>query len=94
MSSVNAGNLAASQDIGDGEGRAAPEPSRCESPRRVRSLSFFSHGPNASHARVAEDLEEMHRRVGWFDTPSALQNRVVNLERQVAQLQDQLDLLL
>ncbi|KAG2922795.1 hypothetical protein PC117_g15887 [Phytophthora cactorum] len=36
----------------------------------------------------------MHRRVGWFDTPSALQNRVVNLERQVAQLQDQLDLLL
>ncbi|KAG3122045.1 hypothetical protein PC128_g27837 [Phytophthora cactorum] len=36
----------------------------------------------------------MHRRVDWFEAPSALQNRVVDLERQVAQLQGQLDLLL
>ncbi|KAG2795213.1 hypothetical protein PC118_g22920 [Phytophthora cactorum] len=36
----------------------------------------------------------MHRRVDWFNTPSALQNRVVDLERQVDQLQGQLDLLL
>ncbi|KAG3045969.1 hypothetical protein PI125_g27031 [Phytophthora idaei] len=36
----------------------------------------------------------MHRQVGRFETPSALQNRVVDLERQVAQLQGQLDLLL
>ncbi|RAW19968.1 hypothetical protein PC110_g23590, partial [Phytophthora cactorum] len=32
--------------------------------------------------------------VDWFETPSALQNRVVDLERQVPQLQGQLDLLL
>ncbi|KAG3060671.1 hypothetical protein PI124_g22878 [Phytophthora idaei] len=62
--------------------------------QRVRSLSTFVHDANASHARLAEDLEEMHRRVDWFETPSALQNRVVDLERQVAQLQGQLDLLL
>ncbi|KAG3094428.1 hypothetical protein PC121_g3048 [Phytophthora cactorum] len=60
--------------------------------QRVRSLSTFVH--DASHARLAEDLEEMHRRVDWFEAPSALQNRVVDLERQVAQLQGQLDLLL
>ncbi|KAG2895086.1 hypothetical protein PC114_g15634 [Phytophthora cactorum] len=36
----------------------------------------------------------MNRRVDGFETPSALQNRVVDLERQVAQLQGQLDLLL
>ncbi|KAG2796081.1 hypothetical protein PC129_g24389 [Phytophthora cactorum] len=60
----------------------------------VRSLSSFVHDANASHARLAEDLEEMHRRVDWFEAPSALQNRVVDLERQVAQLQGQLDLLL
>ncbi|KAG3128881.1 hypothetical protein PI126_g21191 [Phytophthora idaei] len=36
----------------------------------------------------------MHRRVDWFEAPSALQNRVVDLERQVAQLLGQLDLLL
>ncbi|KAG2773201.1 hypothetical protein PC116_g12640 [Phytophthora cactorum] len=36
----------------------------------------------------------MHRRVDWYEAPSALQNRVVDLERQVAQLQGQLDLLL
>ncbi|KAG3077359.1 hypothetical protein PI124_g19865 [Phytophthora idaei] len=62
--------------------------------QRVRSLSSFVHDTDASHARLAEDLEEMHRRVDWFETPSALQNRVVELERQVAQLQGQLDLLL
>ncbi|KAG2769559.1 hypothetical protein PC129_g1996 [Phytophthora cactorum] len=62
--------------------------------QHVRSLSSFVHDTNASHARLAEDLEEMHRRVDWFETPSALQNRVVDLERQVAQLQGQLDLLL
>ncbi|KAG3051567.1 hypothetical protein PI124_g7056 [Phytophthora idaei] len=62
--------------------------------QRVRSLSSFDHDANASHARLADDLEEMHRRVDWFETPSALQNRVVDLERQVAQLQGQLDLLL
>ncbi|KAG4043588.1 hypothetical protein PC123_g20947 [Phytophthora cactorum] len=62
--------------------------------QRVRSLSSFVHDANASHARLAEDLEEMHHRVDWFEAPSALQNRVVDLERQVAQLQGQLDLLL
>ncbi|KAG3174008.1 hypothetical protein PI126_g593 [Phytophthora idaei] len=62
--------------------------------QRVRSLSSFVHDTNASHTRLAEDLEEMHRRVDWFETPSALQNRVVDLERQVAQLQGQLYLLL
>ncbi|KAG3101915.1 hypothetical protein PI125_g14298 [Phytophthora idaei] len=62
--------------------------------QRVRSLSSFVHDANASHARLAEDLEEMHRRVDWFEAPSALQNRVVDLERQVIQLQGQLDLLL
>ncbi|KAG3050811.1 hypothetical protein PI125_g26383 [Phytophthora idaei] len=62
--------------------------------QRVRSLISFVHDGNASHARLAEDLEEMHRRVDWFEAPSALQNRVVDLERQVAQLQGQLDLLL
>ncbi|KAG2765301.1 hypothetical protein PC116_g23302 [Phytophthora cactorum] len=36
----------------------------------------------------------MHRRVDWFETPSTLQRRVVDLERQIAQLRDQLDLLL
>ncbi|KAG3042776.1 hypothetical protein PI125_g27351 [Phytophthora idaei] len=36
----------------------------------------------------------MHRRVDWFEAPSTLQNRVVDLERQVAQLQGRLDLLL
>ncbi|KAG3049064.1 hypothetical protein PI125_g26641 [Phytophthora idaei] len=62
--------------------------------QRVRSLSSFVHDSNASHARLAGDLEEMHRRVDWFEVPSALQNRVVDRERQVAQLQGQLDLLL
>ncbi|KAG3234881.1 hypothetical protein PI124_g20076 [Phytophthora idaei] len=62
--------------------------------QRVRSLSSFVHDANASHARLADDLEEMHRRMDWFETPSALQNWVVDLERQVAQLQGQLDLLL
>ncbi|KAG4054529.1 hypothetical protein PC123_g10342 [Phytophthora cactorum] len=62
--------------------------------QRVRSLSSFVHDANASHARLAEDLEEMHRRVDRFETPSALQNRAVDLERQVAQLHGQLDLLL
>ncbi|KAG3067050.1 hypothetical protein PI124_g21913 [Phytophthora idaei] len=62
--------------------------------QRVRSLSSFVHDANASHARLAEDLEDMHRRVDWFEVPSALQNRVVDLERQVAPLQGQLDLLL
>ncbi|KAG3092030.1 hypothetical protein PI124_g20034 [Phytophthora idaei] len=52
--------------------------------QRVRSLSSFVHDANASHARLAEGLEEMHRRVDWFETPSALQNRVADLERQVA----------
>ncbi|KAG3233698.1 hypothetical protein PI124_g21233 [Phytophthora idaei] len=60
--------------------------------QRVRSLSSFVHDANASHAHLAEDLEEMHRRVDWFEAPSALQNRVVDLELQVAQLQGQLDL--
>ncbi|KAG4039893.1 hypothetical protein PC123_g24559 [Phytophthora cactorum] len=55
--------------------------------QRVRSLSSFVHDANASHARLAEDLEEMHRRVDWFEALSALQNRVVDLERQVARLQ-------
>ncbi|KAG2774951.1 hypothetical protein PC129_g22515 [Phytophthora cactorum] len=36
----------------------------------------------------------MHRRVDWFEKPSVLQNRVVDLERHVPQLQGQLDLLL
>ncbi|KAG3195542.1 hypothetical protein PC128_g8421 [Phytophthora cactorum] len=62
--------------------------------QRVRSLSSFVHDANASHARLAEDLEEMHHRVDWFETLSAFQNRAVDLERQVAQLQSQLDLLL
>ncbi|KAG3114150.1 hypothetical protein PI124_g6712 [Phytophthora idaei] len=62
--------------------------------QRVCSLNSVVHDANASHARLARDLEEMHRRVDWFATPSALQNRVVDLERQVAQLQGQLDLLL
>ncbi|KAG2838684.1 hypothetical protein PC116_g11731 [Phytophthora cactorum] len=62
--------------------------------QRVRSLSSVVHDSNASHARLAGDLEVMHRRVDWFETPSALQNRVVDLEHQVAQLQGQLDLLL
>ncbi|KAG3005765.1 hypothetical protein PC121_g20403 [Phytophthora cactorum] len=54
--------------------------------QRVRSLSSVVHDSNASLARLAGDLEEMHRRVDWFEAPSALQNRVVDLERQVAQL--------
>ncbi|KAG2931276.1 hypothetical protein PC117_g13523 [Phytophthora cactorum] len=36
--------------------------------QRVRSLSSFVHDANASHARLAEDLEEMHRRVDRFET--------------------------
>ncbi|KAG3136114.1 hypothetical protein PI124_g22501 [Phytophthora idaei] len=60
--------------------------------QRVCSLSSFVHDANASHARLAEDPEEMHRRVDWFEAPSALHNRVVDLERQVAQLQGQFDL--
>ncbi|KAG2904630.1 hypothetical protein PC115_g14906 [Phytophthora cactorum] len=55
--------------------------------QRVRSLISFVHDANASHARLAEDLEEMYRRMDWFEAPSALQNRVVDLERQVARLQ-------
>ncbi|KAG2764802.1 hypothetical protein PC129_g4756 [Phytophthora cactorum] len=62
--------------------------------QRVRSLSSFVHDANASHARLAEDLEEMHHRVDWFEAPSALQNRGVDLGRQFAQLQGQLNLLL
>ncbi|KAG2765250.1 hypothetical protein PC129_g18850 [Phytophthora cactorum] len=62
--------------------------------QRVRSLSSFVQDANASHALLVKDLEEMHRRVDWFETPSALQNRVVGLEGQVDQLQGQLDLLL
>ncbi|KAG2995485.1 hypothetical protein PC120_g21748 [Phytophthora cactorum] len=62
--------------------------------QRVCSQTSFVHDTNASHARLVEGLEEMHHRVDCFETPSALQNRVVDLERQVAQLQGQLDLLL
>ncbi|KAG3156982.1 hypothetical protein PC128_g21743 [Phytophthora cactorum] len=62
--------------------------------RRVRLLSSFAHDTNDSPARLANNLEEMHRRVDWFETPSTLQRRVVDLERQIAQLRDQLDLLL
>ncbi|KAG2791036.1 hypothetical protein PC129_g18859 [Phytophthora cactorum] len=52
--------------------------------QRVRSLSSVVHDSNASHARLAGNLEEIHRRMHWFETPSALQNRVVDLKRQVA----------
>ncbi|KAG3046832.1 hypothetical protein PI125_g26925 [Phytophthora idaei] len=40
--------------------------------QRVRSLSTFVHDANASRARLAEVLEEMHRRVDRFEAPSAL----------------------
>ncbi|KAG2771501.1 hypothetical protein PC129_g21902 [Phytophthora cactorum] len=62
--------------------------------QRVRSLSSFVHDTNDSHARLSNALEETHLQVDWFETPSALQNRVVDLERQVVQLRCQLDLLL
>ncbi|KAG4042277.1 hypothetical protein PC123_g22223 [Phytophthora cactorum] len=62
--------------------------------QRICSRTSFVHDTNASHARLAEGLEEMHHRVDCFETPSALQNRVVDLERQAAQLQGHLGLLL
>ncbi|ETM98108.1 hypothetical protein PPTG_19748 [Phytophthora nicotianae INRA-310] len=55
--------------------------------RRVGSLNQFVHDSNVSVGRLADDLEEMHRRVDWFDTPQAIQNLVEDLQRQVAQLQ-------
>ncbi|KAG3051709.1 hypothetical protein PC121_g17715 [Phytophthora cactorum] len=62
--------------------------------QRVHSLISFVHDTNSSHARLAEDFEETLRQVDWFEAQSALQNRVVDLERQGAQLQGQRDLLL
>ncbi|KAG2976674.1 hypothetical protein PC120_g25652 [Phytophthora cactorum] len=87
MRSVNEGNLATSQDIGGAHHVRRAEPAEDEprlDPRAashhdvivldhcVRSLSSFVHDANASQARLAEDLEEMHRRVDWFEALSAL----------------------
>ncbi|KAG2893001.1 hypothetical protein PC117_g23895 [Phytophthora cactorum] len=87
MRSVNEGNLATSQDIGGAHHVRRAEPAEDEprlDPRaashhdvivldqRVRSLSSFVHDASASHARLEEDLEEMHRRVDWFEALSAL----------------------
>ncbi|ETL97068.1 hypothetical protein L917_05576, partial [Phytophthora nicotianae] len=41
----------------------------------------------------ANDLEDVERHVGWLESLQAMQQRGADLERQVAQLQGQLDLL-
>ncbi|ETL48049.1 hypothetical protein L916_02296, partial [Phytophthora nicotianae] len=62
--------------------------------QRVGSLNQFVDESKVSGGRLADGLEVMHRRVDWFDKPQTVQNRVADLERQVAQLQGQLDMLL
>ncbi|ETM54322.1 hypothetical protein L914_02326, partial [Phytophthora nicotianae] len=98
---VSEDNPSTSQDVGAGGGGESPlDPlvASTSDPRalkqRVGSLNQYVHDSNGSVGRLADDLEEMHRRVDWFDTPQAVQNRVADLERQVAQLQGQLEILL
>ncbi|ETI29758.1 hypothetical protein F443_23126, partial [Phytophthora nicotianae P1569] len=59
----------------------------------VRSVSAYVADVARSSHRLANDLEDVERRVGWLESPQAMQHRVSDLERQVAQLQGQLDLL-
>ncbi|ETP48308.1 hypothetical protein F442_05924, partial [Phytophthora nicotianae P10297] len=123
-SSVNAGNLATSQDTGFDPGvDAAPSgaPHGCGTPlaRRAeheederpldslaasfveflslrshaRSVSAYVAGVDRSSHRLANDLEDVERHVGWLESLQAMQQRGADLERQVAQLQGQLDLL-
>ncbi|ETL82140.1 hypothetical protein L917_17637, partial [Phytophthora nicotianae] len=59
----------------------------------VRSVSAYVADVDRSSHRLANDLENVEHRVGWLESPQAMQQRVADLERQVAQLQGQLDLL-
>ncbi|ETM97329.1 hypothetical protein PPTG_20394, partial [Phytophthora nicotianae INRA-310] len=59
----------------------------------ARSVSAYVADVDRSSHRLANDLEDVERRVGWLESPQAMQQRVADLERQVAQLQGQFDLL-
>ncbi|ETO80219.1 hypothetical protein F444_05207 [Phytophthora nicotianae P1976] len=58
---------------------------------RVRSVSDYVADVDRSSNRLANDLGDVERRVGWLESPQATQQRAADLERQVAQLQVQLD---
>ncbi|KAI9993016.1 hypothetical protein PInf_015071 [Phytophthora infestans] len=62
--------------------------------QRVGSLNQYLHDTTDSLSRLAHGLDETNHRVDWFEQPQSAQNRVADLERQVAQLQGQIDLLL
>ncbi|ETO58873.1 hypothetical protein F444_22750 [Phytophthora nicotianae P1976] len=99
MSSVNEGNLATSQAT-EHEEDDLPLDSRAASfveflslRSHVRSVSAYVADVDRSSHRLANDLEDVERRVGWLESPQAMQQRVSDLEHPVAQLQGQLDLL-
>ncbi|KAG2904912.1 hypothetical protein PC119_g10776 [Phytophthora cactorum] len=49
-------------------------------------LDAFVHAVNVYAHRQAVDVDEMQLRAEWVESPQAVPNRVVDLERQVAQL--------
>ncbi|KAG3018812.1 hypothetical protein PC120_g10206 [Phytophthora cactorum] len=56
------------------------------SPLELRSVDAFVHAVNVYAHRQAVDVDEMQLRAEWVESPQAVPNRVVDLERQVAQL--------
>ncbi|KAG1689214.1 hypothetical protein DVH05_002707 [Phytophthora capsici] len=75
------------------DSRAASRDELLNLQTRVRSVNVYVADVNRSSHRLANGLEEVERRLDWLVSPQAMQQRVVDLERQVAQLQGQLDLL-
>ncbi|KAG1695336.1 hypothetical protein DVH05_020373 [Phytophthora capsici] len=81
----NAGNLVIA--------RAASRDELLHLQTRVRSVNDYIADVDRSSHRLANGLEDVEGRLDWLESPQAMQQRVADLERQVAQLQGQLDLL-